>query len=225
MNYNKAVFEAAYGTSKQLPKDENIEFAFSGHSNVGKSSLMNAIFGRKALARVSSQPGKTVTVNFYDVEGVKFVDLPGYGYAKVSQAEKEKWGRYTFLGYDPKLEITCINGQLKADLVEGYLMSDRDIRLVVQLVDSRHVPTKDDIQMINFMIDNEMPFVIALTKCDKLNKSERKKRENAFMEEIPCADQITMIWTSTETGEGIADLKEIFEELAADDEEDYDDAE
>lgn len=203
MNYNKAVFEAAYGTSKQLPKDENVEFAFAGHSNVGKSSLMNAIFGRKALARVSSQPGKTVTVNFYDVDGVKFVDLPGYGYAKVSQSDKKRW----------------------ADLVEGYLLSDRDIRLVVQLVDSRHEPTKDDIQMINFMIDSEMPFIIALTKCDKLNKSERKKREEAFMDEIPCADQIIMIWTSTETGEGIADLKEIFEELAADDEEDYDDAE
>lgn len=197
MNYNKAVFDAAYGTSKQLPKEESIEFAFAGHSNVGKSSLMNAIFGRKALARVSSQPGKTVTVNFYDVEGVKFVDLPGYGYAKVSQSDKKRW----------------------ADLVEGYLMSDRDIRLVIQLVDSRHEPTKDDIQMINFMIDNEMPFIIALTKCDKLNKSERKKREESFLDEIPCADQITMIWTSTQTGEGIAELKEIFEELAFDDEE------
>lgn len=196
MNYNNAVFEAAYGTSKQLPKDDNIEFAFAGHSNVGKSSLMNAIFGRKALARVSSQPGKTVTVNFYDVDGVKFVDLPGYGYAKVSLNDKKRW----------------------ADLVEGYLMSDRDIRLVVQLVDSRHEPTKDDIQMIDFMIDNEMPFIVALTKCDKLNKSERSKREKAFMEEIPCADQITIIWTSTETGEGISDIKEIFEELLEDEE-------
>lgn len=197
MNYNHAVFEAAYGTSKQLPKEEHIEFAFAGHSNVGKSSLMNAIFGRKALARVSSQPGKTVTVNFYDADGVKFVDLPGYGYAKVSLNDKKRW----------------------ADLVEGYLMSDRDIRLVVQLVDSRHTPTKDDIQMIDFMIDNEMPFVIALTKCDKLNQTERKKREKAFLEEIPCADQITMLWTSTETGEGIAELKEILEELCSDEDE------
>ena len=194
MNYNHAIFEAAYGTAKQLPKEEHIEFAFAGHSNVGKSSLMNAIFGRKALARVSSQPGKTVTVNFYDVDGVKFVDLPGYGYAKVSLSDKKRW----------------------ADLVEGYLMSDRDIRLVVQLVDSRHTPTKDDIQMIDFMIDNEMPFIIALTKCDKLNQSEQKKREKAFLEEIPCADQITMVWTSTETGEGISDLKEILEDLCLD---------
>lgn len=195
MNYNHAVFEAAYGTSKQLPKENNIEFAFAGHSNVGKSSLLNAIFGRKALAKVSSQPGKTATVNFYDIDGVKFVDLPGYGYAKVSLSDKKRW----------------------ADLVEGYLMSDRDIRLVVQLVDSRHEPTKDDVQMIDFMIDNEMPFVIALTKADKLNKTERRKREEAFMSEIPCADQITMIWTSTVTGEGISELKEIFEELLVDD--------
>ena len=195
MNYNHAVFEAAYGTSKQLPKENNIEFAFAGHSNVGKSSLLNAIFGRKALAKVSSQPGKTATVNFYDIDGVKFVDLPGYGYAKVSLNDKKRW----------------------ADLVEGYLMSDRDIRLVVQLVDSRHEPTKDDVQMIDFMIDNEMPFVIALTKADKLNKTERRKREEAFMSEIPCVDQITMIWTSTVTGEGISELKEIFEELLIDD--------
>ena len=197
MNYNHAIFEAAYGTSKQLPKDNNIEFAFAGHSNVGKSSLLNAIFGRKALAKVSSQPGKTATVNFYDIDGIKFVDLPGYGYAKASLNDKKRW----------------------ADLVEGYLMSDRDIRLVVQLVDSRHEPTKDDVQMIDFMIDNEMPFIIALTKADKLNKTERLKREKAFMEEIPCADQITMIWTSTTTGEGISELKEIFEELLTDDEE------
>ena len=195
MNYNHAVFEAAYGTSKQLPKENNIEFAFAGHSNVGKSSLLNAIFGRKALAKVSSQPGKTATVNFYDIDGVKFVDLPGYGYAKVSLNDKKRW----------------------ADLVEGYLMSDRDIRLVVQLVDSRHEPTKDDVQMIDFMIDNEMPFVIALTKADKLNKTERRKREEAFMSDIPCADQITMIWTSTVTGEGISELKEIFKELLIDD--------
>ena len=210
MNYNHAVFEAAYGTSKQLPKAEHVEFAFAGHSNVGKSSLMNAIFGRKALARVSSQPGKTVTVNFYDVDGVKFVDLPGYGYAKVSQSDKKRW----------------------ADLVEGYLMSDRDIRLIIQLVDSRHAPTKDDIHMIDFMIDNEMPFIIALTKCDKLNKTERKKREEAFLNEIPCFDQITSIWTSTTTFEGINDLKEIFEDLSSDDyefeedgEEEYEDEE
>ena len=96
-------------------------------------------------------------------------------------------------------------------------MSDRDIRLIVQLVDSRHAPTKDDVQMINFMIDNEVPFIIALTKCDKLNKTERQKRAEAFLTEIPCFDQITSVWTSTTTFEGISDLKEIFEELSSED--------
>lgn len=195
LNYNNVEFEASYGTYKQLPKDDKVEFAFSGHSNVGKSSLMNAVFGRKNLARTSSQPGKTVTVNFFDVDGIKFVDLPGYGYAKVSLSDKKRW----------------------SDLVEGYLMSGRDIRLIIQLVDSRHTPTKDDIMMINFMIDNEVPFIIALTKSDKLNKTERENRQKAFMEEIPCADQITMIWTSTQTGEGIKEIKEIIESLAFDD--------
>lgn len=191
INYNNAKFEAAYGTYKQLPCDDNIEFAFAGHSNVGKSSLINAVFGRKMLARTSSQPGKTVTVNYYDVDGIKFVDLPGYGYAKISQNEKKRW----------------------ADLVEGYLMSDRDIRLIVQLVDSRHSPTNDDLMMINYMIDNEIPFIIALTKCDKLNKSERLNREEAFKNEIPCFDQITTIWTSTVKGIGISELKAIFNDL------------
>ncbi len=196
MNFKNAAFEASYGTSEQLPPDNAVEFAFAGHSNVGKSSLMNKIFEQKNLARVSSQPGKTGTVNFFDLDGVKFVDLPGYGYAKVSFSEKKRW----------------------ADLVEGYLMSGRDIRLVVQLIDSRHAPTQDDLDMINFLIDNEMPFVIALTKCDKLNKSERQKRTEALAEEIPCADQVTMLFTSTETGEGIEELKAIFDDLVQDEE-------
>ena len=195
MIIKNAEFATAYGLQAQLPKGTKKEIVMSGRSNVGKSSLINKVCNRKALARTSSQPGKTVTVNFYDVDGIKFVDLPGYGYAKVSQSDKKRW----------------------ADLVEGYLMSDRDIRLIVQLVDSRHAPTKDDVQMIDFMIDNEVPFIIALTKCDKLNKTERQKRAEAFLTEIPCFDQITSVWTSTTTFEGISDLKEIFEELSSED--------
>ncbi len=194
MDLRNVTFEAAYGTPKQLPPSSSIEFAFSGHSNVGKSSLINKIFGRKNLARVSSQPGKTGTVNFYDAGGVKFVDLPGYGYAKVSLGEKKRW----------------------AELVEGYLTGERDIRLVAQLVDSRHAPTRDDLDMIRFLIDSEMPFVLALTKCDKMNRSERQARTEALAEEIPCADQITMLFTSTETGEGIEELKAIFTDLSQD---------
>lgn len=197
LNFQNAKFEAAYGTSKQLPKTDYVEFAFSGRSNVGKSSLLNKIFGRKGLAKVSAQPGKTATVNFYDVNGVKFVDLPGYGYAKVSLSEKKRW----------------------ADLVEGYLMSERDIRLVVQLIDSRHSPSNDDLSMIEFLINNEVPFVIALTKCDKLNKTEREKRLLAFQQEIPYFNEITVIPTSSENGEGISELRDIFCDLSSDDEE------
>lgn len=197
LNFQNAKFEAAYGTSKQLPKTDYVEFAFSGRSNVGKSSLLNKIFGRKGLAKVSAQPGKTATVNFYDVNGAKFVDLPGYGYAKVSLSEKKRW----------------------ADLVEGYLMSERDIRLVVQLIDSRHSPSNDDLSMIEFLINNEVPFVIALTKCDKLNKTEREKRLLAFQQEIPYFNEITVIPTSSENGEGISELRDIFCDLSSDDEE------
>ena len=195
MNYNNIYYEASYGTSKQLSKSNLPEIAFSGRSNVGKSSLMNKIFNRKSLVRVSSVPGKTVTVNFFRLDNVRFVDLPGYGYAKLPDKEKIRF----------------------ADLMEHYFGSNRDIRLVVQLVDMRHNPSKDDIGMISFLKENGFDFIIALTKADKLNKTERKKREEAFFDEIPCFDQITSIWTSTTTFEGISDLKEIFEELSSDD--------
>ena len=154
MNFNKAEFFTSYGLFKQIPKSDRAEIAFSGRSNVGKSSLINKILNRKALARVSSMPGKTVTINFYSVDGVHFADLPGYGYAKVSWSEKERW----------------------AGLVEGYLADDRNLALVFQLIDFRHPPTADDIMMINFLIDNGIPFVVVLTKADKLTKSERAKR-------------------------------------------------
>ena len=148
LNYNKAEFTAAYGKFSQIPAPERIEIAFAGHSNVGKSTLINKLFNRKNLARVSSVPGKTATINFYGLENIYFVDLPGYGYAKVSKSEKERW----------------------SGLIEGYLSSDRDIRLVFMLVDMRHAPTKDDVQMVNYLIDTEMPFVLVLTKADKLTR-------------------------------------------------------
>ncbi len=197
LNYNKAEFTAAYGKFSQLPPPERIEIAFAGHSNVGKSTLINKIFNRKNLARVSSVPGKTATINFYGLENIYFVDLPGYGYAKVAKSEKERW----------------------ADLIEGYLSSDRDIRLVFMLVDSRHAPTKDDVQMINYLIDTEMPFVLVLTKIDKLSKSEREKRMEAFRTEISCFDDMHVIPFSSQTFEGVEELRQIIEDIADDDEE------
>ena len=194
LNYNKAEFTAAYGKFSQIPAPDRIEIAFAGHSNVGKSTLINKLFNRKNLARVSSVPGKTATINFYGLENIYFVDLPGYGYAKVAKSEKERW----------------------AGLIEGYLSSDRDIRLVFMLVDMRHAPTKDDIHMINFLIDSEMPFVLVLTKADKLNKSERTKRLEAFVSEIPCFEDIHSIPFSSQTLEGVEELRQIVEEIADD---------
>lgn len=194
LNYNKAEFTAAYGKFSQIPSPERIEIAFAGHSNVGKSTLINKLFNRKNLARVSSVPGKTATINFYGLENIYFVDLPGYGYAKVSKSEKERW----------------------SGLIEGYLSSDRDIRLVFMLVDMRHAPTKDDVQMINYLIDTEMPFVLVLTKADKLNKTERAKRLEAFKNEIPCFEDIHTIPFSSQTFEGVEELRQIVEDIADD---------
>ena len=194
LNYNKAEYVASYGKFSQIPAPERIEIAFAGHSNVGKSTLINKLFNRKNLARVSSVPGKTATINFYGLENLYFVDLPGYGYAKVAKTEKERW----------------------SGLIEGYLSSDRDIRLVFMLVDMRHAPTKDDVKMIDYLIDTEMPFIIVLTKADKLKKTEREKRMEAFRTEIPCFDDIHVIPFSSMTFEGVEELREIVEEIADD---------
>lgn len=197
MNYNKAEFKASYGSLKQLPPPERPEFAFSGRSNVGKSSLINKLLNRKALARVSSVPGKTVTVNFYSLENIYIVDLPGYGYAKVAKSAKERW----------------------AGLVEGYLRERENLALVFQLIDFRHPPTADDLLMIDFLVESEIPFVVVLTKADKLKKSERVKRRTALLSELPYADEITMVEFSAETGEGRDELRKIMEELAEDESE------
>lgn len=192
MNFNKAEFYTSYGSFKQIPKSARTEIAFAGRSNVGKSSLINKIFNRKSLARVSAVPGKTATINFYSLEDVFFVDLPGYGYAKVSKSEKERWG----------------------ELIEGYLNDDRKLALVFQLVDFRHPPTKDDIMMINFLIDSGLPFVVVLTKADKLSKKQRAERRAALMTELPCAEDITIVEFSAQTGEGAEEIREIITELA-----------
>ena len=195
LNFNKAEFITSYGKLSQIPESDRPEFAFSGRSNVGKSSLINKIFNRKNMARVSSVPGKTVTINFFSVEDVYFVDLPGYGYANVSKGEKKGWG----------------------NLIGGYLADfDRDLELVFQLIDMRHAPSKDDIQMINYLIDNEIPFVIVLTKADKLKPTARKERMEAFKDEIPYFEDIHCIPFSAVTGEGVDELKAIIEEIRED---------
>lgn len=195
MNFQNAEFLASYGTFRQLPAPEFPEIAFSGRSNVGKSSLINRLFGRKNLARVSATPGKTATINFYKLENIRFVDLPGYGYAKVSKSDKERWN----------------------ELIGGYLADpERDLALVFQLIDLRHPPTADDLNMINYFIESEIPFVVVLTKADKLNKSERARRLEEIKGEIPCFDDITSVAFSALTGEGTDELRKIVEEISAD---------
>ena len=194
MNFHNVEFETSFGRFDQLPKSDLVVIAFAGRSNVGKSSMINKVFNRKQLARVSSVPGKTATINFFRLENVRFADLPGYGYAKVAKGEKQRW----------------------AKLIDGYFQSGRNIGLVFQLVDIRHKPSEDDLTMINFLIENEIPFVIVLTKKDKLNKTELQKRLEAFQTEIPYAGEITMIPFSSEKGDGVQEVKDIIEEIAAD---------
>lgn len=194
MNYHKVEFERSYGTSAQLPPSELPEIAFAGRSNVGKSSMINKLFNRKQLARVSAVPGKTATINFFRTEYLRFADLPGYGYAKVSKSEKHRW----------------------AEMIEGYFAQERDLRLVFSLIDMRHPPTADDINMVNFLIERELPFVVVLTKKDKLSKKQQAERLAALREELPCADQLTLIPFSSQTGEGTDEIKAVITEIEAD---------
>ncbi|MEG1551037.1 MAG: ribosome biogenesis GTP-binding protein YihA/YsxC [Oscillospiraceae bacterium] len=187
MDFKKADFEAAFGTFSQLTPSDMPEVAFAGRSNVGKSSLLNRIFSRKSLARVSGVPGKTITINFYSVDGARMVDLPGYGYAKVSFSEKTRW----------------------SGMLEGYFKSDRDIRLVVQLIDMRHPPTKDDLVMINFLQETGYPFIVVMTKCDKLNKAEYNQRIANIETELPTVEMDRIIPFSAVKGDGCEKIKEI----------------
>lgn len=188
MNFAKANFDRAYGLSTQLPPSDRQEIVFAGRSNVGKSSLLNKLFGRKNLARVSSVPGKTITVNFYDVDGYRFVDLPGYGYAKISKAEKARF----------------------AELMEGYFTSGRNISLAVLLIDMRRAPTADDYMMLEFLNTNSIEYIVVLTKSDKLNRTEYSERMKAIPEELGKA--VKFIPFSALSGSGIEEVKNIIQE-------------
>ena len=188
MNYNKAEFTKSYGISSQLPESNEPEIAFAGRSNVGKSSLLNKLFNRKNLARVSSVPGKTITINFYDVEGINFVDLPGYGYAKLSKRELSRFG----------------------ELMEGYFQSGRNIALVIQLIDMRHPLTGDDEGMITFLKEMDIPFIIVMTKADKLKKKAYEERITSARKELEFAG-VPIIPFSSVTGLGLNGIKNYIE--------------
>lgn len=189
LKFEKSDYEASYGTFAQLPPSTKAEIAFAGRSNVGKSSLLNKILNRKGLARVSSVPGKTVTINFYTVDDIYFTDLPGYGYAKVSDNEKKRW----------------------ADLMEGYFASDRNIKLVVVLTDMRRSITKDDINMIEYLAHNNFNFAVVMTKSDKLNKTEYAKRVQEIQSELEGFNPVAVIPFSSLNGDGRDELRKVID--------------
>lgn len=184
INYQLARFEASYGTVESIPEPTQPEVSVAGRSNVGKSSLLNKLFGRKNLVKVSSTPGKTCNVNFFDVDGITFVDLPGYGFARVSKAEKDRW----------------------SDLIGGYFELERSFNLVLSLVDIRHEAQKLDRQMIAFLQDAGLPYLMVLTKGDKLSRNKQNAQAALLSKQLEVPrDQ--MIITSSETGQGIDELK------------------
>ena len=175
MIIKNAEFSAAYGTNKQLPVSDKSEIVFSGRSNVGKSSLINKLCNRKKLDRVSGEPGKTGTINFYKVNDFHIVDLPGYGFAKVSDKERQRWDK----------------------LINSYFESGRSINLVVQLIDGRREPSSDDYNMLEYLTYHKIPFVIALTKGDKLNKTQQNAAVEQFKEYCQEFSFSDVILTST----------------------------
>ena len=188
MKIETAQFEMSAALADQLPLDTLPEVAFSGRSNVGKSSLINTLLNRKSMARVSSAPGKTITVNFYDIDSKLFlVDLPGYGYAKRTKTDQIKW----------------------SNLVDGYFTKNQNIdllRLVVQLVDSRIGMTNDDMDMISFMNEANIPYIIVATKTDKLNKTEREKSVTSLVTSPILRSGTQIIMFSSESKEGVNDV-------------------
>ncbi len=193
MNFNNVRFERSFGTSAQLTPSTAPEVAFSGRSNVGKSSLLNKLFNRKGLAKVSQTPGKTATINFFDGDGVTFVDLPGYGFAKVSKSEKARW----------------------SELIEGYFNQDRSFALVVALVDIRHEASELDENMIRFLREADLPFVVALTKADKLSRQQQMKQKAALKRQLALGDDASMVVTSSAKGDGMEELRKIIRDAVA----------
>ena len=184
INVNNCDIALTAGARAQFPRDPRPQIALSGRSNVGKSSLINTLLGRKSLARVSSAPGKTITINFYNVDKKLYlVDLPGYGYAKRSMDSKRSW----------------------SSLTEDYFLKNPSadaLKLVIQLMDIRTGPTDDDIMMINMMIDNGIPFILVATKTDKLSKTALANRIDELHKEFFNGTGIEIIPFSSVTRDG-----------------------
>lgn len=182
--------ETVCGITSKLPENDKIEIAFAGKSNVGKSSLINALMNRKNYARTSAQPGKTQTINFYNINDVFYcVDLPGYGYAKVSENTKEKWGK----------------------MVERYLKGSCQLRQVFLLIDIRHEPSANDRNMFEWIIYNGYRPVIIATKLDKINRSQIQKHVKMVREVLGMNKEDILIPFSSETKQGLSDVWNIID--------------
>lgn len=182
--------ETVCGITSKIPDNQLSEFAFAGKSNVGKSSLINALMNRKSYARTSSQPGKTQTINFYNInDEVYLVDLPGYGYAKVSQSEKEKWGW----------------------MIESYLKKSKVLRQVFLLVDIRYEPGANDKQMYEWIVHNGYRPIIIATKADKIKRSQLQKQLKLIREGLGLEKSDVMIPFSAETKQGREEIWEYLE--------------
>ena len=187
MKWESAVFESSAARLDQLPQPELPEVAFSGRSNVGKSSLINRLLNRKGLARTSATPGKTATVNFYRLDRARLVDLPGYGYAKVSKAERDRWGR----------------------LMEDYFADRELMTFGAMIVDARHKPTADDCTMAQWYRDAGCPFVVVANKLDKLKKREIESNLLTIRETLELDESVKLSPFSAEKGEGKQELLDL----------------
>ena len=188
MKIKTSELSGVYGPTSKFPTETLPEIAFAGRSNVGKSSLINSLLNRKNLARTSSSPGKTVTINFYNVNEEFFlVDLPGYGYAKTSLAERAKWGK----------------------MIEKYLGTRDSLKALVLLIDIRHAPTKDDVMMFNWVVENGLTPIIVATKLDKIKKSQKDKQLKLLRDTLGIKNDIKIVPYSSETKQGREELLDI----------------
>lgn len=186
--------ETVIGVTSQIPENQLMEIAFAGKSNVGKSSLINALMNRKSLARTSAQPGKTQTINFYNInDAMYFVDLPGYGYAKVSEQEKAKWGK----------------------MIEKYLHKSKMLKAVFLLIDIRHEPSANDKQMYEWILSNGYKPIIIATKMDKLNRSQIQKHVKMVKQGLDVEKDTIVIPFSSETKQGREEVYDLIDAMLA----------
>ena len=195
MKIKNVSLETVCGITSRLPDNKYPEIAFAGKSNVGKSSLINVLMNRKSLARTSAQPGKTQTINFYNInDELYFTDLPGYGYARVSRETKEKWGR----------------------MIERYLRSSKQLRAVFLLIDIRHEPSQNDVEMYRWIADNGYEPIVIATKLDKINRSQTAKNLKVIRDKLKVREGIKIIPFSAQTKQGREEIYETIDEILKD---------